>query len=60
MLETKVDDRRSPESMARLKVGKAWAQLAGNNYRYYMVFDTKSMEGAYSLNQFIDILSHIQ
>ena len=60
MLETKGDDRRSPESMARLKVGKAWAQLAGNNYRYYMVFDTKSMEGAYSLNQFIDILSHIQ
>lgn len=60
MLETKGDDRRSPESIARLKVGKAWAQLAGNNYRYYMVFDTKSMEGAYSLNQFIDILSQIQ
>ena len=60
MLETKGDDRRSPESMARLKVGKVWAQLAGNNYRYYMVFDTKSMEGAYSLNQFIDILSQIQ
>lgn len=59
MLETKGDDRRSPESMARLKVGKAWAQLAGNKYRYYMVFDTKSMEGAYSLNQFIDILSQI-
>lgn len=59
MLETKGDDRRSPESIARLKVGKAWAQLAGSNYRYYMVFDNKSMEGAYSLNQFIDILSQI-
>lgn len=57
MLETKGDDRKNPDSMDKLKLGKAWANACGNNYRYFMVFDNNPMEGALSVNKFIETLS---
>lgn len=59
MLETKGDDRKNPDSMTKLNLGKAWANRAGNNYRYFMVFDNNPMEGALSVNKFIEILSRL-
>ncbi|MDE6538277.1 MAG: DEAD/DEAH box helicase family protein [Muribaculaceae bacterium] len=59
MLETKGDDRKNPDSMAKLNLGKAWANRAGNNYRYFMVFDNNPMEGALSVNKFLETLSHL-
>ncbi|MDE5789687.1 MAG: DEAD/DEAH box helicase family protein [Muribaculaceae bacterium] len=59
MLETKGDDRKNPDSMAKLNLGKAWANRAGNNYRYFMVFDNNPMEGALSVNKFIETLSRL-
>lgn len=59
MLETKGDDRKNPDSMAKLKLGKVWANSAGNNYRYFMVFDNNPMEGAVTVNKFIEILSQL-
>ncbi|MDE7096767.1 MAG: hypothetical protein K2O47_04660, partial [Muribaculaceae bacterium] len=57
MLETKGDDRKNPDSMTKLKLGKAWANACGNDYRYFMVFENNPMEGALSVNKFIETLS---
>lgn len=59
MVETKGDDRQNPDSQAKLKLGKDWANAAGPKYHYYMVFDNKSLEGAMTLSQFISILSQL-
>lgn len=59
MLETKGDDRKNPDSTAKLNLGKAWANKAGNLYRYFMVFDHNPMEGALSVNKFIETLSRL-
>jgi type III restriction enzyme len=49
ILETKGDDRDNSDSARKLKLGTAWAHQAGKDYRYFMVFDTKSIEGAQKL-----------
>jgi type III restriction enzyme len=49
-LETKGEDRKNPDSMRKIQLGKAWANVAGNDYAYFMVFEHEAMEGAYTLD----------
>lgn len=49
-LETKGEDRKNPDSMRKIQLGKAWANAAGNHYAYFMVFEHEAMEGAYTLD----------
>lgn len=51
LLETKGDDRDNSDSEAKGRLGRKWAELAGPNYRYFMVFDKKVVEGAYTLDK---------
>lgn len=51
LVETKGGDRDNSDSAAKLKLGKAWAELAGEPYRYLMVFDKNPIEGAYDLEK---------
>ena len=60
MVETKGDDRQNLDSEAKLTLGEAWAKAAGNQYRYFMVFDNKPLAGAKTLNDFISILAQIR
>jgi len=46
IIETKGDDRDNSDSANKLKLGKAWANKAGSQYRYFMIFDSKAIEGA--------------
>lgn len=48
VLETKGDDRDNPDSAAKRRLGHAWANLAGQNFHYFMVYDKISPEGAYN------------
>ena len=46
------------ESKEKAKIGQQWDMLAGSNYRYFMVFESKSPDypGAYSYDRFMEIL----
>ena len=51
LVETKGDDRDNSDSAAKCRLGCKWAELSGKNYRYFMVFDKKSIEGAYTADR---------
>lgn len=61
MVETKGDHLDNDESKAKAKIGDQWARLAGKQYKYYMVFQTKQPDwpGAYSFERFIEIVKEL-
>lgn len=58
MIETKGDHLDNKESKIKAKLGHQWANLAGSQYRYFMVFQTKAPDypGAYSYDRFMEII----
>lgn len=58
MVETKGDHLDNDESKAKAKIGHQWDTLAGSGYRYFMVFQSKSLDwsGAYSYDRFMEIV----
>lgn len=56
IMETKGDDRDNSDSKAKLKLGQRWASMAGNGYKYFMVFDTNAFEGAHNFGEFLEVL----
>ena len=61
MIETKGDHLDNDESKAKAQIGQQWDSLAGSNFRYFMVFQSKSPDypGAYSYDNFMEILKGI-
>ncbi|MFV0587571.1 DEAD/DEAH box helicase [Bacteroides reticulotermitis] len=59
IIETKGDDRDNSDSIRKLNLGKAWAGKAGNNYRYFMVFDRVNMPNAVTVAELINRLKNI-
>ena len=59
LLETKGDDRDNSDSRKKIELGNYWANKAGNNYRYFMVFDKTKCDNAYTLTEFLDILKKL-
>lgn len=55
-IETKGEDRKNPDSMRKIQLGKAWANAAGSNYAYFMVFGHEAMDGAYTLDEVKNII----
>lgn len=53
LLETKGDDRDNSDSRAKVELGRTWANMAGEQYRYFMVFETSKMDGAITLTDFL-------
>ena len=53
LIETKGDDRDNSNSAMKLELGTTWANKAGNQYRYYMVFDKKAMDGAITVKELL-------
>lgn len=53
LLETKGDDRDNSDSDQKLKLDKAWQAAADRNYKYFMVFDQKQLDGALKLDEFM-------
>ena len=50
LVETKGDHLDNTDSAAKLKLGKAWAGAAGNDWKYMMVFDDNPIAGAARLS----------
>lgn len=59
VLETKGDDRDNSDSEMKIRLGAAWANKAGSNFKYFMVFDKKEVSGAYKLDEFIKLIQQI-
>ena len=59
VLETKGDDRDNSDSEMKIRLGAAWANKAGSNFKYFMAFDKKEVSGAYKLDEFIKLVSQI-
>lgn len=56
LLETKGDVYDNDESREKNKLGKIWAEKAGNNFKYFMVFETKNVENTYTVKSVIEVL----
>lgn len=56
VLETKGDDRDNSDSEAKIRLGKAWERKAGNNFKYFMVFDKKEVTDAHKLDEFLKLI----
>jgi len=59
LIETKGDDRDNSDSARKVKLGQAWVQQAGKDFKYFMVFDKNTLEGAYKLADFLELLRDI-
>lgn len=51
LLETKGDDRDNSDSAAKNRLGRKWAAMAGYNYSYFMVFESKKLEDTLTVEQ---------
>lgn len=56
LLETKGDHLDAEQ---KILLGNLWAIKAGNNYRYCLVYNTRKVEGAYTKEEFIDMIKKI-
>ena len=56
LLETKGDHLDAEQ---KIRLGNLWAGKAGNNYRYFMVYEKRSVNGAYTLDDFMNIIRGI-
>ncbi|MBK7182797.1 MAG: DEAD/DEAH box helicase family protein [Bacteroidetes bacterium] len=59
LLETKGDDRDNSDSEAKIRLGKAWENRAGQGYKYFMVFDKKEVRDAYRLDDFLKMFKDL-
>jgi type III restriction enzyme len=61
MVEPKGEQLKNDDSRRKIKLGQKWASLAGDKFRYYMVFQdgVTPLEGALSQSQFFSILEQL-
>ena len=56
LIETKGDHLANEDSRRKLKLGRKWASMAGQDYRYFMVFNEDAIPDAYTLDDVVDVL----
>ncbi len=59
IIETKGDDRGNDDSKEKNRLGRLWAQKSGDNYKYFMVFQTINVEDAYNASNITNIISRL-
>ena len=59
IIETKGKHLKNDDSKDRLELGKAWARKAGDNYRYFMVFEQDPFEGAVNVERLLQIMESL-
>ncbi|RFP63418.1 restriction endonuclease [Hymenobacter lapidiphilus] len=56
VVETKGDHL---DAETKISLGATWAHKAGNDFRYYMVYERRAVDGAHTLDSFLNILREI-
>ncbi len=59
LVETKGDFLDNDDSKAKNILGKKWAEKSGDNYKYFMVFESKNVDGCYTAKNFLDIIREL-
>lgn len=59
LIETKGDHLANADSVDKIKLGNNWAALAGDKFRYFMVFESKEVEGAITLKTLLQYLDEL-
>lgn len=59
LVETKGDHLVNDDSLNKIKIGNQWAAMAGSNYKYFMVFENKQVEGAITVKQLLQYLNEL-
>lgn len=59
LIETKGDHLANTDSVDKIKLGNNWAALAGDKFRYFMVFESKELEGAITLKTLLQYLNDL-
>lgn len=59
LIETKGDHLVNDDSLNKIKIGNQWAAMAGSNYKYFMVFENKQVEGAITVKQLLQYLNEL-
>lgn len=59
LIETKGDHLDNSDSVKKLKLGKLWANKAGGEYRYFMVFKENPIPGAYLVQDLIKVIREL-
>ena len=56
VLETKGDHL---DAESKIRLGGLWEKKAGNDYRYFMVYERRIVDGAYKLEDFLSMIREI-
>lgn len=61
VIETKGDHLVNEDTLSKLRLGRAWQEQSGSEYRYFLVFQDKDidMPSAYPLSSFLNILKEL-
>lgn len=61
IVEPKGAQLKNDDSRRKVRLGNVWASMAGEGFRYYMVFQdgVEPLEGAYTSSQFFQILEQL-
>lgn len=60
LLETKGDHLDGSDSEAKVRLGGMWSNKAGSTqYKYFMVYEKRGVDGAYKLEDFLNIIKDI-
>ena len=59
LIETKGDHLDNSESEEKRWLGNKWADLAGDNFKYFMVFQNKEVDGAITLKTLLQLLDEL-
>jgi type III restriction enzyme len=56
LLETKGDHLDAEQ---KIRLGRKWVEKAGNNFKYFLVYEKRVVADAYTLDQFINLIKEI-
>ena len=59
LIETKGDHLDNPENEEKRWLGNKWADLAGDKFKYFMVFQNKEVDGAITLKTLLQLLDEL-
>ena len=50
LLETKDEHLSNPENQSKCHLGNKWQELAGDKFKYFMVFERNPIDGAWTVD----------
>lgn len=57
LIETKGDHLDGSDSEGKCRLGNEWEKQAGNDFAYFMIFDKKEVDGAFTLDKAKELIS---